>query len=529
MPSRAEALDRLLHDAVGARQWDVIVIGGGATGLGAGVDAASRGMSVLVLEAKDFAKGTSSRSTKLVHGGVRYLAQGNVSLVREALAERGRLARNASHLVRPLSFVIPTYRWFDKVFYWLGMVVYDFLAGRLGIGRSRWLSVANTVAFLPTVVRNSLRGGVQYYDAQFDDARLAVSLLRTLCNLGGNAVNYLPVTGLHKEQGKEGERVAGVQIEHPKGGSTLTLLAKTVINATGVWVDDIRRMDYPATKPMLAPSQGVHLVVDRSFLPSDHALLVPKTEDGRVLFVVPWYGKTVLGTTDTPREDSPYEPRALEDEVEFILSTAATILEKKPTRADVLSVFVGLRPLVKEGEDEGGTAGISREHAIRVSRSGLITITGGKWTTYRAMAEEVIDKAIKVARLAKRKSQTEALLLHGATAQPASLIEQVAPMDPLGSDRAAVEAAPGGRDRINPRLDLTVSMVRFFAQQEMAASVEDVLARRHRALFLDARAAMEAAPKVADLLAQELGWDEDVRQRSLDSFLETARTYCLSA
>lgn len=528
MPSRAEALERLLQDAAGSRQWDVIVIGGGATGLGAGVDAASRGLSVLVLEGRDFAKGTSSRSTKLVHGGVRYLAQGNISLVREALAERGRLARNASHLVRPLSFVIPTYRWFDKLFYWLGMVVYDFLAGRLGIGRSRWLSVAATLSFLPTVVRDRLRGGVQYYDAQFDDARLAVSLLRTLCNLGGNAVNYLPVTGLHKELSNGEDRVAGVVVNHPKTGQSLTLLAKTVINATGVWVDDIRRMDQPQTRAMLAPSQGVHLVVDRSFLPSEHALLVPKTEDGRVLFVVPWYGKTVLGTTDTPRTDAPLEPRPLEEEVEFILSTAATILEKKPTRADVLSVFVGLRPLVKEGEDEGSTAGISREHAIRVSRSGLITITGGKWTTYRAMAEEVIDKAIKVARLAKRKSQTHDLLLHGATAHPANLIEQTAPMDPLGSDRLAVESAPGGRDRVHPRLDLTVSMVRFFARQEMANSVEDVLARRHRALFLDARAAMAAAPKVADLLTAELGWTDDERQASLDGFLETARSYCLN-
>jgi glycerol-3-phosphate dehydrogenase len=408
------------------------------------------------------------------------------------------------------------------------MVVYDLLAGKLGIGRSRWMSLAQTLAALPTVVSRGLRGGVQYYDAQFDDARLAVSLLRTLFNLGGNAVNYLPVVGLIKQGEGAAQRVAGVSIHHPRTGQTLDLMAKSVINATGVWVDDIRRMDSAQAKSMLAPSQGVHLVVDRSFLPSEHALLIPKTDDGRVLFVVPWYGKTVLGTTDTPREDAPYEPRPLEEEVEFILSTARQFLDKKPSRADVLSVFVGLRPLVKEGDEDGNTAGISREHAIRVSKTGLITITGGKWTTYRAMAQEVIDKAIQVAKLPKRQSQTHNLLLHGALAAPVRLNAQAQPMDPLGSDRALVESFAEGQDRLHPRLDLTGAMVRFFVQQELAFAVEDVLARRHRALFLDARSAMELAPAVADILAEQLGWDAQQRDAELDRFLTLARSYCLS-
>ena len=528
MPSREASLNHLLQDAADGKVWDVIVIGGGATGLGAGVDAASRGFSVLVLEGKDFAKGTSSRSTKLVHGGVRYLAQGNVALVREALAERGRLARNASHLVRPLSFVIPTYRWFDRPFYWIGMVLYDLLAGALGIGRSRWLSLAKTVAYLPTVVAQGLRGGVQYHDAQFDDARLAISLVRTLFDLGGNAVNYLPVTGLVKKRDGQGERIAGVTVQHPVSGESLTLQSRSVINATGVWVDDVRRMDDPAAKARLAPSQGVHLVVDESFLPSRHALLIPKTEDGRVLFVVPWLGKTVLGTTDTPREDSPAEPKPLQEEIEFILGTAAKYLNKKPTRADVLSVFVGLRPLVKpEKDDSGNTSGISREHSIFVSRTGLITITGGKWTTYRSMAEEVIDKAIAVAQLPKRKSKTSEMLLHGASAGNLTLLNFDSPIDALGTDRSVVSALPGADEILHPRLNLSRAMVVFFVRNELAFSVEDVLARRHRALFLDAKSAIEVAPAVAGILGHELGWSPEKQQESLQGFLELAKGYLL--
>ncbi len=528
MPSRQEALNRFLQEAAVGKVWDVIVIGGGATGLGAGVDAASRGFSVLVLEGKDFAKGTSSRSTKLVHGGVRYLAQGNIALVREALAERGRLARNASHLVRPLSFVIPTYRWFDRPFYWIGMVLYDLLAGALGIGRSRWLSLAKTVAYLPTVAAQGLKGGVQYHDAQFDDARLAISLVRTLFKLGGNAVNYLPVTGLLKEPEGAGEQISGVTVEHPLSGQPLSLSARTVINATGVWVDDVRRMDDPNAKARLAPSQGVHLVVDESFHPSSHALLIPKTEDGRVLFVVPWLGKTVLGTTDTPRDDAPSEPKPLQEEIEFILGTAAKYLNKKPTRSDVLSVFVGLRPLVKpEKDDSGNTSGISREHSIFVSKTGLITITGGKWTTYRSMAEEVIDKAISLFKLPKRQSKTADMLLHGATANKPTLLNFDSPIDGLGSDRSVVNALPGANEILHPRLNLSRAMVVFFVRNELANSVEDVLARRHRSLFLDAKSAIEVAPLVADILAEELKWEDGKKEESLRSFLDLAKGYLL--
>lgn len=494
--------------------WDVLVIGGGATGLGCAVDAAARGHLTLLLEAHDFAKGTSSRSTKLVHGGVRYLAQGRIGLVREALAERSILLANAPHLVHPQRFVVPVYRQWDRLMLGVGLTAYDWLAGRHSLGASRLLSPADTLAALPGVRREGLVGGIAYHDARFDDARLAVTLMRTVFDLGGLALNYLPVTGLRHAAG----RIAGGDARDAETGEVFAIEAKVVINAAGVWADDIRHLDSPDSPPQLAPSQGAHLVIDRDFLPADTALLIPQTPDGRVLFAIPWQGKVLLGTTDTPRRDTPLEPLPLDAEIDFILATAGRYLSRPPTRADVRSCFAGLRPLIGAGQG-GSTAGLSREHVIRTSPTGLVSVAGGKWTTYRHMARQIVDQAEAVARLPRRPSTTATLHLHGAPAGPSD--------DVLGTDRPLADALPGAGVPLHPRLTLTEAEVRHAVRFELARDVEDILARRHRALFTDARAAIEAADPVAAILADELGWTTDQRRERTKAFHQLAEGFCV--
>lgn len=505
--SRTALLERLRR----AGEWDVLVIGGGATGLGCAVDASARGYRTLLLEAHDFAKGTSSRATKLIHGGVRYLAQGNLPLVHEALVERARLLENAPHVVHPLRFVVPAYNWLDVPKYGLGMSCYDLLAGMHGIGHSQVLDAARTVVAVPTVNPARLRGGVAYWDAQFDDARLAITLLRTHLDLGGLALNYLPVDGLLVED----ERVRGVRAHDAESGESFAIGARVVINATGVWADSLRRMERPQAVALLKPSQGVHLVVEREFMPGTDALLVPETPDGRVLFVIPWRGKVLIGTTDSPRADLPLEPAPLDGEIDFILGALSDYLVRVPRRSDVRSVFVGLRPLISGG-NSGATRNLSREHCIEVSPGGLVTITGGKWTTYRRMAEDTIDTAQSVARLPTRVGATATLALHGAVRGG---------NDVYGNDRAAVEALPGAGHAVLAGLDLTEGEVRYAARCELARSVEDVLARRHRALFLDARAAAQAAPAVARILAEELGQDAAWCSDQVRAFSALAAAY----
>jgi glycerol-3-phosphate dehydrogenase len=370
--------------------WDIVIIGGGATGLGAGVDAASRGYDTLLLEQSDFAKGTSSRSTKLVHGGVRYLAQGDIALVLEALHERGLLRQNAPHLVKNQSFIIPNYVWWDGPFYTVGMKVYDMMAGKLGLGPSEHISKAQTLKSIPNLSEKDLSGGVIYYDGQFDDARLAINLAQTMVQNKGTAINYFKVTGLLKS---DEDMVAGVTARDEETGKSYKIKAKVVVNATGVFVDDILKMDDNDARKTIRPSQGVHVILDESFLQSDSAIMIPKTSDGRVLFAVPWHGKVVVGTTDTPIDESSLEPRALEEEIDFILNTAAQYLKKEPKRDDVLSIFAGLRPLAAPQDDKSETKEISRGHKLIVSESGLVTMTGGKWTTYRKMGEDLIDQS----------------------------------------------------------------------------------------------------------------------------------------
>ncbi|WNZ27172.1 glycerol-3-phosphate dehydrogenase/oxidase [Leptolyngbya sp. NK1-12] len=511
--TRPTVLNRLRQPS----SWDIIVIGGGATGLGTAVEAASRGYRTLLLEKYDFAKGTSSRSTKLVHGGVRYLAQGNLPLVREALYERGVLRRNAPHLVKDLSFVVPGYTWWSQLFYGAGLKLYDFLAGRLSLGSSRWLNAKATLEQLPTLKQDGLRGGILYHDGQFDDARLAITLLRTLLDLGGLALNYAPVIGFSKTAGQ----ITGVQVQDAETGETFALKGNVAVNATGVFVDTVRQMDDPTAQEMLSPSQGVHLVVNQRFLPGNSALMIPKTADGRVLFALPWHGKTLLGTTDTPVKQPEYEPRPLEAEIDFILQTAAHYLDPAPTKADVLSVFVGQRPLVK-ADHTTSTAALSREHTIRCSNSGLVTITGGKWTTYRKMGEDVIDQVIQQGKLPPQPSITATLHLHGWTLTPA-----VPPWDVYGTDAAQIQTLSGADQLLHPQFPYTEAEVRWAARYEMARTVEDILARRTRALILDAAASLESAPRVAALLAEELGLDEAWQQQQIAAYRTLATGYQL--
>ncbi|WP_288481330.1 glycerol-3-phosphate dehydrogenase/oxidase [uncultured Deinococcus sp.] len=510
--------------------WDLVVIGGGASGLGTAVEAATRGYRTLLLEAYDYAKGTSSRSTKLVHGGVRYLAQGNVSLVREALHERGLLKKNAPHLVHDLGFVIAAYKWWSQPFYGIGLKVYDALAGRLNLQPSRLIGRDEALKKIPTFKKAGLKGGVLYFDGQFDDSRLAVTLLRTLEDHGGVALNYAPVTGLVKEKGPDGkDKVAGVTFRDEESGQTHTVRARSVVNATGVFVDDIRRMDTPDAKPMLSPSQGVHVVVDRKFLPGDSAIMVPRTDDGRVLFAVPWHDHVVIGTTDTPVPDASLEPRALPEEIDFILRTAEQYMDPAPRREDVRSVYVGLRPLVKNENTDGAgsTAALSRDHIIRISDSGLLTLTGGKWTTYRRMGEDAVNRAAVLGGLPERLTLTPGLKLHGWSS-PEETARRADHWRVYGSDAERVQALPGADRQLHPELPYTEAEVRWAARAEQARTVEDVLSRRLRALLIGARASIEAAPRVAALLAEELGHDEAWQRAQVEAYRQVADGYVLA-
>jgi glycerol-3-phosphate dehydrogenase len=504
----SDARTEALQAARAAREWDLLVVGGGASGLGVALDAAARGFSVLLLESHDFAHGTSSRATKLVHGGVRYLAQGRLGLVREALRERATLLANAPQLAQPLAFVVPGYRWWEPGFYGLGLKAYEALAGARSLGPTRLLSAARLRTLLPGLRSQGLRGGVLYWDGQFDDARLAVLLARTAHAQGAVLLNHCPVVELLREAG----RVRGVLAQDGESGEHLRLRARCVVNATGVWVDALRELDReaqaPLPAPVVAPSQGVHLVVDRRFWPCDHALLVPRTADGRVLFALPWLGKTVLGTTDTPRADVPREPRPFAHEVDFILREAARCLASPPTRADVRSLWVGLRPLVRTAHEDAPTRALSREHTVLVARSGLVSVTGGKWTTYRAMAEDVLQHCIDRGLLpARARGVTEHLALLGADGVHHVPLTQPPGEHLYGSEAAALRVLPGAdrwlwRDGAG---GLSEAMVRFAVRHEFARDVEDVLARRCRLLFLDACEAARQADAVAAIVADELG------------------------
>ena len=506
--NRSHALAALQE---GPFRWDLLVIGGGATGLGVAVDAAARGLKTALVEQSDFAKGTSSRSTKLIHGGFRYLKQGNLALVRESLRERGLLLRNAPHLVHPLDFVVPCYHWWEAPYYGIGLKLYDWFAGELGLVPSGYLSRTDAVAALPNVNPAGLRGGIRYQDGQFDDARLALALAQTATNLGATVVNYVRLVALLKQDG----RACGARVCDVESGREFDLHARVVINATGPFTDAVRRMDDATAPQIIAASQGVHIVLPREFLGGHTALMVPRTEDGRVLFVIPWQDRVLVGTTDTPVAETPLEPRAFATEITFLLEHAAQYLAKAPTKSDILSVTAGLRPLVKL-PGANSTAALPRDHVVLVSPGGLVTITGGKWTTYRKMAADAVDRAMVIAGLPEKPCATEALRLAG-------------PSQPSGEAGGSPLSVPSGSSaaphRLHPGLSVTADDVLHAARHEMARTVEDVLARRSRCLLLDARAARAAAPAVAALLSQELGRDPVWEAEQITRFNELANNH----
>ena len=485
---------------VSESEWDIIIIGGGATGLGTSLDAASRGFKTLLLEQSDFAKGTSSRSTKLVHGGVRYLAQGDISLVYQALRERGRLLHNAAHLVSKEQFIIPCFSWFSVVKYLVGLKIYDWLSGKYTFGRSQFLSRKEVFSKMPGLKEKGLLGGISYFDGKFDDARLAVNIAQTAIEYGGSVLNYVKVTDLLKDKGG---KICGIEAIDLLDNHIYKIYSKAVINATGVFVDDILQMNLPNSEKLVRPSQGVHVVLDSSFLNSDSALMIPKTSDKRVLFAVPWYSKLLVGTTDTPIDTHSLEPRALDKEIDFILRTASLYFKRKVKRSDVLSVFAGLRPLAAPDKNDSNiTREISRDHKLIVSDSGLITITGGKWTTYRKMSEDTVDTAIRIAKLEDKKSITKNLLIHGSSTDHSDSHLSI-----YGCDRIFIEELvrqnPEWGVKLHPAFPNIKAEVIWALRNEMAYTVEDVLARRLRILFLDAKVAIEICSLVAELMAAE--------------------------
>lgn len=503
-------------------EWDLIIIGGGATGVGTAIDAASRGYQTLLLEQADFGQGTSSRSTKLIHGGVRYLQQGNISFVLEALKERGLLRENAPHLVHNLPFVVPNYDWWEGPFYGIGLKLYDMLAGKHGFGPSKMLSREETIQHIPTIETRGLRGGVIYYDGQFDDARLIINMAETAAEQGGTLINYLKVIALVKS----GNMVAGVIAADMETGKEFNLKAKVIINATGVFTDSIRWMDDPKAQAMISPSQGIHIVLDKTFLPGDSAIMVPHTDDGRVLFAIPWHDRVIVGTTDTPVKAIPLEPQPLPEEIEFLLAHTARYLTKDPTTKDVLSVFAGLRPLIGV-TGEASTAALSRDHTLHISRSGLVTITGGKWTTYRKMAEDTIDQAEVLAHLDTKPCVTRTLQIHGFHRHA----EKFGELAVYGSDAPVIQDLLHEKkcynELLHPNQPIRAGQVIWSVRHEMARTVEDFLCRRTRTLLLDARASQEMAPKVAELMAKELGQKRSWQREQVKKYHELAGGYIL--
>lgn len=487
--------DNMIQQLESTPEWDVCIIGGGATGLGTALDAASRGFKTILFEQHDLAKGTSSRSTKLVHGGVRYLQQGNIKLVMEALKERGLLLKNAPHIVHNQKFVVPNYKWWEKPFYGIGLKIYDKMAGSLGLGTSEFLSKEEILQLAPTLVTKGLKGGILYHDGQFDDARLAISIAQTAVQHSGVILNYFPVTAFLKIKNK----VCGVHVKDFLTGKEYEVKSKVVINATGVFTDAVMKMDDKKHKSIISPSQGIHLVVDKEFLPGDTAIMVPKTDDGRVLFAVPWHDKIVLGTTDTPVDKVVAEPIPQKEEIKFILKQIGRYLSKDPELSDVKSMFAGLRPLVKGKTKK--TAALSRDHLIHIADSGLITVTGGKWTTYRKMAEDVINIAIKNSDLPDNPCFTNELKLTGHD----------------------MPSGPAEISLLSP--EELRKVIHKSIHEEMCMTVEDFLSRRTRQLLLDANKSIHAAPMVAQLMAEEMNKDEVWIKEQINIFNSVAVNY----
>ncbi|WP_185856317.1 glycerol-3-phosphate dehydrogenase/oxidase [Blattabacterium cuenoti] len=538
--------DKFLNILDNINIWDVLIIGGGATGLGIALDSASRGYKTILLEQSDFSKGTSSRSTKLVHGGIRYLAQGNIKLVYEALQERGLLLKNAPHLVKKQRFVIPIFSWKMGFLYWTGLKLYEWLAGSLSFGKCKFLSKNEILKIFPEIKPDKLKGGILYYDGQFDDARLAINLAQTCVQKGGILLNYFQVKNLIK---KVGNKISGVIADDLETKKEYSIYSKTVINATGVFSNAISKMDESKCTILIKPSQGTHIVLKKSFFSSSNAIVIPKTSDGRVLFSVPWYDHVLVGTTDTFLDKCILEPKPLEKEIDFILKTFNKYFIHSPRKSDILSAFSGLRPLVVSHHlsHSSSTKDISRSHKLMISPSGLVTIIGGKWTTYRKMAEDTVNKAIEIGNLNKVPSLTKNIKIYGSVSSSNSNnnrkkqsscwkkygedeyhIKKLIQDNPLLGDSLIISQEEDNKDdknKYSSYYSCTKAEVIWMVRYEMARTIEDVLARRLRLLFLNAKIAIEIAPKVASLMAQELSRDESWEKSQVASFKELAMQY----
>jgi glycerol-3-phosphate dehydrogenase len=489
-----------IQNLLSTSHWDFIIIGGGATGLGSALDAASRGYKVLCVEKNDFSKGTSSRSTKLIHGGVRYLEQGNFNMVKDALQERWFLLKNASEATKKLSFVLPVYSWWKFIYYALGLMLYDVLSGKFSIGKTRMMNSKAVVKKIPEINKNSLVGGIRYFDGQFDDSQISVALARTAIHHGATVINHMEVKAFVYN---DHHKITGIQLTDTLTEETYSPVCSVVINATGVFSDIIMKMDDPAHHNIIKPSRGIHIVVNKTFYNSAHAMLIPKTTDGRVLFAVPWHDKVIIGTTDTNTDDICEEPKAEKEEIDFILNNFNAYMQTQIDYENIISVFAGLRPLIKK-QNITSTADLVRDHSIIISKSGLITITGGKWTTYRKMAKDVIDIALRIHHdlpFVKTKTSNLNLLFKNPGIEHAT------------------------QERIHPDYTYTTGDVLFAIQNEMACTLEDILARRIRLLFLDAKAALAAAPKVCKILQTEIGMDDDWYNNQLASFTKLTENY----
>ncbi len=506
------------------RLFDFIIIGGGASGIGIALEAVTRGYYAVLFEKSDFAKSTSGKSTKLIHGGVRYLAQGNIALVREACIERGLLLKNAPHLVRNISFIIPVYGWFDKIFFSIGLTIYDLIAGKYRIGKTQNLSREETIRRLPTIIEKNLTGGILYHDGQFDDSRLAINLIQTAVEKGAVVMNYMPVISLCKN---EKGMLHGVVVRDSEKKREYTVNGKIIINATGVFSDEIMQLDQAGMKKTILPSQGIHIVLNRSYLPGNEALMIPKTADGRVLFAIPWHGKVVVGTTDTPVEEASPEPVPLQAEIDFILSAIGQHMKKVPQRKDVMSAFAGLRALAVSKGKKQKSKEISRSHKIIVSPSGLLTIIGGKWTTFRKMAEDMISKAEKINKWEKTISKTKNLMIHGFQ-QSVNLND---PLHVYGSDKKAIleltKDSPELSEFLSESRGIIKAQVLWAVREEMALTVEDFLSRRTRCQLLDARESLRIAPETAQIMARELSKDEAWINDQIRDYELVTRNYIL--
>ncbi|XP_033728264.1 glycerol-3-phosphate dehydrogenase, mitochondrial-like isoform X2 [Pecten maximus] len=544
LPARAQLIESLKRD-----EFDVLVIGGGATGSGVAVDAVSRGLKTALVEKYDFGSGTSSRSTKLIHGGVRYLEKAVFNLdleqyrmVKEALTERANLIDIAPHLAYPFPIMLPIYKYWQIPYFWLGIKAYDFVAGKQNLKSSYYLGRKKALEIFPMLKKDKLRGALVYYDGQHDDARMNVSLAITAVRLGGSVMNYVEVLEVLKTPDSEGKPVvSGARVRDRMTGEEWNVKAKCVINATGPYTDRIRTMANPEEKKICQPSQGVHVVLPDYYSPTSMGLLDPATSDGRIIFFLPWQKVTIAGTTDEACEVTDF-PSPTEKEIQFILSEIRHYLDPdvEIRRGDVLSAWCGIRPLVSD-PNKADTQSIARNHIIEVTPDNLITIAGGKWTTYRHMAEETVDRAIAVCNLEpKAKCRTKGLLLDGAHGYTPTFFIRLVQDFGLENDVAQHLASTYGDKafkvaklasltgkrwpvvgkRLHEEFPYIEAEVRY-AVKEYACRAIDVLARRTRLTFCNVHAAEEALPRIVEIMAEELKWDKKKQKDEI----EHARTF----